>query len=133
VLSPSSQCRARTVAAHAANDERRRHARKDQDVGRPCCHRALGVGTVGVTAASSGQATSASSGASRLDDGKDLLPKSNITEEQAIRAAQTAASGDLNEVDLEHAGRLVWNVDVGAKDVQVDAQTGDVAGASTDD
>jgi uncharacterized membrane protein YkoI len=48
--------------------------------------------------------------------------------------AQTAASGDLNEVDLEHrAGRLVWNVDVGAKDVQVDAQTGDVAGASTDD
>jgi uncharacterized membrane protein YkoI len=95
---------------------------------------ALGVGTVSFTAASSGQASTASSGASRLDDGKDLLPKSNITEEQAIRAAQTAASGDLNEVDLEHrAGRLVWNVDVGAKDVQVDAQTGDVAGASTDD
>jgi hypothetical protein len=63
-------------------------------------------GTVGFTATSGGQATSASPGASRLDDGKDLLPKSNITEEQAIRAAQTAASGDLNEVDLEHrAGR----------------------------
>ena len=95
---------------------------------------ALGVGTVNFTAASSGQASTASSGASRLDDGKDLLPKSNITEEQAIRAAQTAASGDLNEVDLEHyAGKLVFNVDVGSHDVKVDASNGDVVHVASDD
>ena len=54
---------------------------------------ALGVGTVGLTATSSGQATSASPGASRLDDGKELLPKSNIAEEQAIRAALDGGVG----------------------------------------
>ena len=73
-------------------------------------------------------------GQSRLDDGKDLLPQAKIGEQQAIQAAQTAASGALNEVDLEHyGGRLVWNVDVGAKDVKVDAATGDVVAASSDD
>jgi uncharacterized membrane protein YkoI len=73
-------------------------------------------------------------GSSRLDDGKDLLPQAKITEQQAIAAAQTAASGALNEVDLEHYdGRLVFNVDVGAKDVKVDAATGDVVAAMSDD
>jgi uncharacterized membrane protein YkoI len=71
---------------------------------------------------------------SRLDDGKNLLPQAKITEQQAIQAAQTAASGALNEVDLEHYdGRLVFNVDVGAKDVKVDATTGDVVAATSDD
>jgi uncharacterized membrane protein YkoI len=51
----------------------------------------------------------------------------------AIAAAQTGASGALNEVDLEHyAGPLGWNVDVGAKDVKVDASTGAVLAAGTD-
>jgi uncharacterized membrane protein YkoI len=73
-------------------------------------------------------------GASRLDDGKDLLVQAKITEQQAIAAAQTAASGGLNEVDLEHrAGRLVFNVDVGSKDVKVDATTGDVVAVDADD
>jgi uncharacterized membrane protein YkoI len=71
---------------------------------------------------------------SRLDDGKDLLPQSKITEQHAIGAAQKAASGGLNEVDLEHySGRLVWNVDVGSQDVKVDADTGKVVGSSKDD
>jgi len=71
---------------------------------------------------------------SRLDDGKDLLPQAKISEQQAIAAAQAAASGDLNEVDLEHRdGRLVWNVDVGAHDVKVDAETGDVVASDKDD
>jgi uncharacterized membrane protein YkoI len=71
---------------------------------------------------------------SRLDDGKSLLPQAKLTEEQAIAAAQTAASGALNEVDLEHyGGRLVFNVDVGAKDVKVDATTGEVVAAPADD
>src|SRR3954454_8348993 len=81
--------------------------------------------------AATGQARSRdarAAAASRLDDGKDLLGQSKITEQQAIAAAQSAASGALNEVDLEHKdGRFVWNVDVGRKDVKVDATTGKVA------
>ena len=71
---------------------------------------------------------------SRLDDGKDLAGQAAITEAQAIAAARTAASGALNEVDLEHRdGRLVYNVDVGAKDVQVDASNGKVVAVDADD
>jgi uncharacterized membrane protein YkoI len=77
---------------------------------------------------------SAGSGPSRLDDGKDLLSQAKITEEQAIGAAQTAASGDVNEVDLEHRdGRLVFNVDVGSNDVKVDAATSAVVAVDRDD
>jgi uncharacterized membrane protein YkoI len=71
---------------------------------------------------------------SRLDDGKALLPQAKITERDAIVAAQTATQGVLNEVDLEHyQGKLVFNVDVGRKDVKVDATNGDVLAADTDD
>ena len=74
------------------------------------------------------------SAVSRLDDGKDLLPKAKISEQQAIEAAQSAAQGALNEVDLEYAGgKLVFNVDVGDKDVKVDASTGKVASVDQDD
>jgi uncharacterized membrane protein YkoI len=87
---------------------------------------AVGLGAVGV-AWSAG-------GASRLDDGKNLLPQAGITEQQAIAAARTAASGALDEVDLEHAGkRLVFNVDVGSADVKVDAATGEVVRVDHDD
>jgi uncharacterized membrane protein YkoI len=89
---------------------------------------AVGLGAVGVAWAAGG------GGASRMDDGKDLLPQAKITEQQAIAAAQTAASGGLNEVDLEHAsGRLVFNVDVGDSDVKVDAATGKVVRVDHDD
>jgi uncharacterized membrane protein YkoI len=75
-----------------------------------------------------------SSGPSRLDDGKDLLPQARITEQQAIEAAQSAASGALNEVDLEqYQGRLVYNVDVGSQDVKVDADSGEVVASTHDD
>src|SRR5262245_41203160 len=71
---------------------------------------------------------------SRLDDGKDLAGQASITEAQAIAAARGAASGALNEVDLERrGGRLVYNVDVGANDVKVDATTGDVVAVDADD
>src|SRR4051812_12190604 len=71
---------------------------------------------------------------SGLDDGKDLLPQASITEQQAIDSAQTAATGPLNEVDLEHyGGKLVFNVDVGAHDVKVDASNGDVLAVASDD
>jgi uncharacterized membrane protein YkoI len=87
------------------------------------------AGGVGIAGAAGG-----GGGASRLDDGKDLLPQAQVTEQQAIAAAQTAASGALNEVDLEHAGgKLVFNVDVGSHDVKVDATTGQVVAVDTDD
>jgi uncharacterized membrane protein YkoI len=93
-----------------------------------------GVGVAGAAGGSHANARSAAAPASRLDDGKSLLSQSKISEQQAIAAAQTTAPGALNEVDLEHyQGRLVWNVDVGAKDVKVDAATGDVVTSSSDD
>lgn len=68
-----------------------------------------------------------------LDDGAELLPQAGITLDQAIAAAQAAAPGSLGEVDLEHFhGTLVFNVDIGDKDVKVDATTGTVLNSSLD-
>jgi len=84
--------------------------------------------------ASSNGSSSPGGATSRMDDGAQLLPEAKITEQQALDAAQSAASGNLNEVDLEHySGRLVFNVDVGSKDVKVDATTGDVLATPSDD
>lgn len=69
-----------------------------------------------------------------LDDGKDLQSQAGITIDVAIAAAQSAASGPVGEVDLEHAdGRLVYNVDIGDKDVKVDASDGSIVSADSDD
>ncbi|MDO8612017.1 MAG: hypothetical protein Q7R32_04250 [Dehalococcoidia bacterium] len=69
-----------------------------------------------------------------LDDGKELLPQAGITIEAAIAAAQSAATGPVGEVDLEHAnGRLVFNVDIGDKDVKVDASDGSIVSADSED
>ncbi len=71
---------------------------------------------------------------SRLDDGADLLSQAKISEQEAIAAAQTAASGPLSEIDLEdYEGRLVFNVDVGSHDVKVDAADGNVLAAPQDE
>lgn len=79
---------------------------------------------VGSTTAASGQ----------IDDGAELLPQASITLAQAIAAAQSAASGPVGEIDLEHfEGKLVFNVDIGDKDVKVDAQTGAVLSAGSED
>jgi uncharacterized membrane protein YkoI len=91
------------------------------------------LGAAGGVALASGSA-GGSAGGSRLDDGKDLLPQAGITEQEAIKAAQGAATGDLNEVDLEHwSGKLVFNVDVGSSDVKVDAGSGKVLSVEQDD
>jgi uncharacterized membrane protein YkoI len=107
---------------------------------------AMALGAAGIATAS-GSSTPAGSQApeqevihapdssgSRLDDGANLLPQAKITEAEAIQAAQTAASGPLNEVDLEdYQGQLVFNVDVGSHDVKVDASNGNVLAAPVDD
>lgn len=93
-----------------------------------------GVGIANAAGGSDSPSSAPAAAGSRLDDGKDLLSQAKITEQQAIAAAQKAASGDLDEVDLEHYdGKLVFNVDVGSKDVKVDAGNGDVLNASSTD
>jgi uncharacterized membrane protein YkoI len=72
--------------------------------------------------------------AGTLDDGADLVGLADITIEEAISAAQTAASGAIGEIDLEYVGDvLVYNVDVGTQDVKVDATTGEVVSVDADD
>ena len=100
------------------------------------------VGATGVAAlaganssGSGGSATSNPTGTpSRLDDGAQYLSQARVSEQDAIRSAQSAVSGGLNEVDLEqYQGKLAWNVDVGSHDVKVDASTGEVVASTSDD
>ena len=96
--------------------------------------RTAAAGAAALTLAGGAVAFAGSGAPSRLDDGKDLASQASVTEAQAIAAARSAASGALNEVDLEHRdGTLVYNVDVGAKDVKVDAQSGKVVAVDADD
>ena len=68
-----------------------------------------------------------------IDDGKDLLPQATLSLDEAIAAAQAAASGTLGEVDLErYNGALVFNVEIGGSDVKVDAGTGAVLAIAGD-
>jgi uncharacterized membrane protein YkoI len=72
--------------------------------------------------------------AGTLDDGEELLSQASITVEQAVAAAQAAATGDVGEVDLEEVdGRLVFNVDIGDHDVKIDAHDGSVVSVDSDD
>jgi hypothetical protein len=64
-----------------------------------------------------------------LDDGKHFQPLASITLRQAIANAQAAELGQLGQVDLEHyQGRLVYTVDVGDREVKVDAANGRIDG-----
>jgi uncharacterized membrane protein YkoI len=96
---------------------------------------AVGLAAIGAaTGVAFAGGTGTPAGGSRLDDGKDLASQAKISEQQAIDAAQAAESGALNEIDLEQfQGNLVYNVDVGKKDVKVDAATGKVVSSTTDD
>ena len=64
-----------------------------------------------------------------LDDGKNLLPRTSISTGQAVAAATASQDGQLGQVDLkERAGNVYYVVDVGDREVSVDATTGSVAG-----
>ena len=64
-----------------------------------------------------------------LDDGKELLPRTTVTLAAAVADAQRAVHGALGQVDLvERAGRVLYVVDVGDREVSVDAGTGAIAG-----
>jgi uncharacterized membrane protein YkoI len=63
-----------------------------------------------------------------LDDGKELLPQTKIGLAQAVAAAQHAQRGPLGQVDLERYGdHVVYKVDVGDREVRVDAADGSIA------
>src|SRR4051812_30999127 len=63
-----------------------------------------------------------------LDDGKDLLPKTGLSLATAVAAAQRAAQGALGQVDLvDRDGRVFYVVDVGDREVSVDAHSGAIA------
>jgi hypothetical protein len=96
---------------------------------------ALAAGSVAIASPSRvGLGSSHATAAGTIDDGSELLPQAKIGVEQAIAAAQTAANGNIGEIDLEYDnGTLVFNVDVGDKDVKVDATTGVVIRADSDD
>jgi uncharacterized membrane protein YkoI len=100
---------------------------------------AAALGAIVAIGAVAGAAAHAAGGSgpapgSQLDDGRQYLSQAKISEREAIAAAQTRASGQLDEVDLEHAnGRLVFNVDVGKSDVKVDATSGQVVAVDHDD
>jgi uncharacterized membrane protein YkoI len=69
-----------------------------------------------------------------LDDGKELLPQTNITLHQAVAAAQRAVHGQVGQVDLEKLGdRVVYMVDVGSQEVRIDAGDGSVASIAAQD
>ncbi len=62
-----------------------------------------------------------------LDDGKALLPQTTISLAQAVSAARGAADGALGQVDLERSGdKIVYSVDVGDREVRVDAGDGSI-------
>jgi hypothetical protein len=64
-----------------------------------------------------------------LDDGKQYQSRATISLAQADAAAQQAVAGSLGQVDLEQSGgRLVYVVDVGSREVRVDASDGSIAG-----
>ena len=61
------------------------------------------------------------------DDDAALQSKANITEQQAIDAALANTPGSVGNVQLEDDdGVIVYSVDVGSKQIKVDAKTGKV-------
>jgi uncharacterized membrane protein YkoI len=68
-----------------------------------------------------------SEGLSEADEATALAPLAKITPDEASAAAQAEVSGAVQKVELENEnGSLVYSVEIGGKDVKVDAGTGTV-------
>ena len=62
-----------------------------------------------------------------LDDGKELQSQASISLATAVATARQAASGALGQVDLERfRDGVVYMVDIGNREVRVDATSGEV-------
>jgi uncharacterized membrane protein YkoI len=57
-----------------------------------------------------------------------------ISPEEAVKIALTAATGDVEEIEIEsEAGRLVYEVELSSAEVMIDAQTGEVLEVEAED
>ena len=69
-----------------------------------------------------------------LDDGKELRSQTAIGLAQAVAAARRAQSGQLGQVDLKQRGDSVqYVVDVGDREVSVDAADGSIVSIAPQD
>ncbi|MDQ3547558.1 MAG: PepSY domain-containing protein [Chloroflexota bacterium] len=70
----------------------------------------------------------------RLDDGRRMLSDADISVEEAIAIAEGAATGRVDDIELERFGdRLLYQIEVGRADVFVDANSGEVVAVDPDD
>ncbi len=70
---------------------------------------------------------------SEADEAAALAPLAKITADEASAAAQAEVPGDVQKVELENEnGSLVYSVEIGGKDVKVDAGTGAVLHIESD-
>jgi len=72
-------------------------------------------------------------GLSDADEATALASLATVTREDAIAFAQAKVPGDVQEVELDNEnGSLVYSVEIGGKDVKVDAGTGTVLHVESD-
>ena len=91
-----------------------------------------GSGGTDTCAGSDAEDANAAPGA--LTEGQDLAGRATISAQQAIQAAQGAATGTLGTVGLEDQnGTLVYSVAIGDQEIAVDATTGEVLPGEQED
>ena len=73
-------------------------------------------------------------GFSEAEESKSLEPLAKITADDAKKAATAELPGKVTEVELENEnGALVYEVEIGDKEVKVDAGNGDILHTESDD
>ncbi len=91
------------------------------------------LGLIAVAAIGAAASVAAAPGdPNQVTEGGELIDQATISVEQAIAAARTVASGSVREVEVER-GTLIYEVELGAIEVIVDAKTGAVLGTEIDD
>ena len=69
-----------------------------------------------------------------VSEGAELLPRAKITVDEALAAAQAAEPGEVHGAELEREdGRLLFEIEIGDKEILVDANDGRVVSVETDD
>lgn len=88
----------------------------------------------GTDSCTGNDAAEANAAPGTLVEGQELAGQATISVQQAIDAAQKAATGNLGVVGLEDRnGTLVYTVKVGDQEVTVDATTGEVLATDQED
>ena len=70
----------------------------------------------------------------RLEEGSELAAEATVSVEDAIAIAQAANAGAVGDVELERSGDvLAYEIEVGGRDIYVDAQSGEMLSAEPED